>query len=82
MVGGRHHEVAQLVDRDPEVLDLFAVETRPHRGVCSYETHGPQVLRRGRHDQVHAVRALRQRLTNMLVHFVRAFLVGSTAPAK
>ena len=29
VVGRRHHEVAQLVDRDPEVLDLLAVEAGP-----------------------------------------------------
>ena len=55
--------MTELVDGDPEVLDLMAVETGPHRSVRGHESNRPQVLSEGRDGQPH-----------VLTHDLRVFL--------
>ena len=69
VVARRHQQVAQLVDRDAEVLDLVVVEPSPAGGVGGHEPHGAQVLREGR-----APRATRPRPRSCRSSWIPAFM--------
>ena len=76
VVGDRHEEVAQLVDGDAEVLDLFEIAPRTSGGVGRDQPDRAEELRGRRNDEMdvvtRGVEGRADRLPSIRIHVARA----------